>query len=416
MSRRHRPRAGTRYRPSREERSTLKGRRSRSGSAGGRTLPPIPPLLLQLLGGILGLAIVIVALGQLLGGRSPESGPGDEPGEDLAAWYPEVELAARDTAAALGLRENWIVPIAPGSEGGDSVLTVIEFRFPGDLHKEVLNLTLTRAIEALGGSVVRGVERNDARVELEIARRGTLTHRFILQRYSRYERHAGRLALVIDDFGRASQATLEAFAALGIPWSATVIPGSPEAARQARWFSARGVTVLVHMPMEPEAGEEWELGEGALYLDTPRENVADLVDAALAEVPGAVGLNNHMGSAATADTDLMRALMRALGERELFFLDSRTTGASVAGAEAERAGLAWAGRDIFLDPEDELDVIEEQFALALDQARRVGRSIIIGHPRANTLAVLERDVPRARDEGFEFVTVDRLLSRPGRRP
>ena len=43
----------------------------------------------------------------------------------------------------------------------------------------------------------------------------------------------------------------------------------------------------------------------------------------LDSVPGAVGVNNHMGSAATADPRLMRVVARVLARRGLFFVDSR---------------------------------------------------------------------------------------------
>jgi polysaccharide deacetylase 2 family uncharacterized protein YibQ len=291
----------------------------------------------------------------------------------------------------------------------------MEFRVPGDLHLEVLNLELTRAVEMAGGEVVRGIELNDARVELEIARHGRRTHRFVLQRYSGYSRHAGRIGIVIDDFGRASEVILDGFSGLGVPWTATIIPGTPNDAVQAGYFAARGIPILLHMPMEPEAGDGWDLGNGAIYADTPLDEVGDLIGDAIAEVPGAIGVNNHMGSRVTQVPSIMRAVMADLQERGLFFLDSRTSPASIAADEAERAGIPWAARDIFLDPEDQVSVIEEQFRQALNVARWNGSAIMIGHPRANTLQTLQRLIPAARQAGFEFVTIDRLLHRSGRR-
>jgi polysaccharide deacetylase 2 family uncharacterized protein YibQ len=167
--------------------------------------------------------------------------------------------------------------------------------------------------------------------------------------------------------------------------------------------------------MEPEAGDDWELGDGAIYADTPREEVDRLVAEAVGEVPGASGLNNHMGSRATREPAVMRALMNSLKARGLYFLDSRTTGGSVAAGEAERAEIAWAQRDVFLDPEDDRAVIERQFRQALEMAGRNGSVILMGHPRQNTLEVLRELLPRARQAGFEFVTLDRLVNRPGRR-
>lgn len=406
----------SRHRLSREERARLGRRSIREKLRPGSILRgiTISPLAVRIAGGTVGIVLVVFILAQLLGGER-EVAPGtglDDP--DVNAWMEEVEVRAREYALGIGIRDSWITLHPPGSPEGDSLVTVIEFRVPGDIHMEVLNLELTRAVQMAGGAVVRGVEVNNARVELDVAYRGRHTHRFVLQRYSGYRSHVGRIGIVIDDFGRASQEMLSGYAGLGIPWTATVIPGTPNSTRQARYFAARGIPVLLHMPMEPESGEEWDLGEGAIYAETPREDVAALLEAAFNEVPEAIGLNNHMGSRATQESAVMRAVMINLRERGLLFLDSRTTPASVAADEAERAGIPWAERQVFLDPEDEVPVIEEQFRQALEWARRSGSAIMIGHPRENTLQTLRRLVPAARQEGFEFVTVDRLLHRSGR--
>ena len=50
----------------------------------------------------------------------------------------------------------------------------------------------------------------------------------------------------------------------------------------------------------------------------------------LKTVPNATGVNNHEGSRGTADARLMAELMRLLAQRHLFFIDSRTTAATVA--------------------------------------------------------------------------------------
>ena len=60
----------------------------------------------------------------------------------------------------------------------------------------------------------------------------------------------------------------------------------------------------------------------------------------LETVPHAAGVNNHQGSRATADAALMAELMPALRQRGLFFIDSRTTAATVA-HDAEKRGSAF---------------------------------------------------------------------------
>jgi polysaccharide deacetylase 2 family uncharacterized protein YibQ len=365
----------------------------------------------QIAGGALGVAALVFVLGQLLKGGpagGPE-GPAGLPEAEQAAWSARLEPALRTAATGSGLREEWIVPVPADAPEGDSLLTVIEFRVPGDVRLEVLNLALSRAVREQGGEVTRGIERSDTRVELEVAWRSRPTHRLILQRYSRYRRVTGRVAVIIDDWGRADESLLRAFADLPAPWTASVIPGQPRTAENVQGLTARRIPLMIHLPMQPENGEAWDLGTDAVYVDTPAERMTELLTEALRQIPGAHGLNNHMGSQATADSGTMRTFMRELQEHDLFFLDSVTTAASTAAEQADRAGVRWARRDLFIDPEDDPAVIRTQLGLALQRAAERGSVILIGHPRPLTLEALQRWIPQVRDRGLEFVTVDRLL-------
>jgi polysaccharide deacetylase 2 family uncharacterized protein YibQ len=136
--------------------------------------------------------------------------------------------------------------------------------------------------------------------------------------------------------------------------------------------------------------------------------------AALAAVPGAVGVNNHMGSRLSADERSMRAVLGVLAERGLFFLDSRTSPESVGYRMAGKMGVPAAERQVFLDSDLRPQMVREQFLRTLEVARKRGSAVAIGHPHPSTLAMLAAEVPKARAQGYEFVTVSRLLSRPGR--
>ena len=69
------------------------------------------------------------------------------------------------------------------------------------------------------------------------------------------------------------------------------------------------------------------------------EEIKRNVKKAIESLPGAIGANNHRGSAATSDMRVMRAAMEGLKETGLsIFLDSRTAASSVAALEV-RAGL-----------------------------------------------------------------------------
>lgn len=233
-----------------------------------------------------------------------------------------------------------------------------------------------------------------------------------------------RVALVIDDLGQRLTGPAAELLALPVPLTLAVLPGLPHS-REVAAQAARGIDeptaarreLLLHLPMQPLDYPATDPGPGALLVGMdPVEAVARL-DRALAAVPGATGVNNHMGSAATADSLLMSVLMEALAARGLRFLDSLTTPHSVAAQAARRAGVPCARNRLFLDadPADEA-TISARLAELVAVARHAGSAIGIGHPHAATAAVLAREVPRLEAEGVRFVTVSELSTAGGGAP
>lgn len=219
---------------------------------------------------------------------------------------------------------------------------------------------------------------------------------------------AARIALVIDDLGRSHE-EIDRLQALGVPLAYAVLPSEPLSREIAERLRAAGEEVLVHLPMEAVGGGS--PGPDAVLERLSPERIAALTRAAIEQVPGAVGLNNHMGSRVTADEAAMRAILAVVGGKGLFFLDSRTTAETGAFGWAREAGIPAARRDVFLDDDPDAEKVAAEFARLLELARQRGAAIAIGHPRPATFEVLERDVPRARAAGFEFVPVSYLLER-----
>ena len=166
--------------------------------------------------------------------------------------------------------------------------------------------------------------------------------------------------------------------------------------------------------MEPDGYPRIRPGPGVVLRSDSDDKIARTVAEDLDSVPGAVGVNNHMGSAATADPRVMRAIVRVLSERRLFLLDSRTTEATVARRVADEASLPAVSRRVFLDSVEKPDAIERAFRDLVNKARRDGPALAIGHPHPATLALLERELPLLAAGNVELVTVGSLtrVSRP----
>jgi polysaccharide deacetylase 2 family uncharacterized protein YibQ len=164
--------------------------------------------------------------------------------------------------------------------------------------------------------------------------------------------------------------------------------------------------VMLHMPMESLNNEA--LGVGPLLSDMYPQQIQQSLLAALATVPHAVGVNNHMGSKLTQMTLPMQSMMEILAQNNMFFVDSRTTRFSKAKVIAKDFGVTTASRHIFLDHEQETAFLQRQFDRLIYQARRNGKAIGIGHPHAVTLEFLPEALASLPAD-IELITVSQYL-------
>jgi len=215
-----------------------------------------------------------------------------------------------------------------------------------------------------------------------------------------------RLAIIIDDLG---EDVAPADALLKLPYRLTlsILPDQPHSAEIAERAYRRGDQVMLHLPMEFEGNaakpEPVELRVGMNAAEVDR-----LVERMLEAVPHAAGVNNHEGSRATTDPKLMADVMGVLRQRNLFFIDSRTTAATVAYAVARQAGVRAASRNVFLDDVQTREAILRQLDLAARDAAKDGSAIAIGHPHPVTLAVLAESLPQLESRGIRLVFASSL--------
>lgn len=201
-----------------------------------------------------------------------------------------------------------------------------------------------------------------------------------------------RLAIIIDDIG-SDKSAAEMLLKLPYPLTLSVLPAQAHSTEIADEVYRRGDQVMLHLPMEFE-GNKAKAEPVELRVGMSTAQVDDLLAEMLSEVPHAVGVNNHEGSLATTEPQLMAELMADLRQRGLFFIDSRTTAATVAFATAKEVGVPAASRKVFLDDVETRAAILHQLDLAVRDAAENGSAIAIGHPHPATIAALKEDLPR----------------------
>ncbi len=217
------------------------------------------------------------------------------------------------------------------------------------------------------------------------------------------------IALVIDDLGVVPDRSAHA---LGLPNEVTLsfLPYGMVTRPLAQAAAAKGHEIFVHVPMEP-LGDEDPGPEALMTRDSDRSLRAKLdtqLNGLMSLVPVA-GLNNHMGSRATADRRVMNEVMRGAAERGLIYVDSVTTPGSKARASAAAHDVQFIARDIFLDHGQGADYLLAQLDTLEQSARAQGVAVAIAHPHETTLEVLSVWVKGLERKGLRLVPVSEAI-------
>jgi polysaccharide deacetylase 2 family uncharacterized protein YibQ len=217
-----------------------------------------------------------------------------------------------------------------------------------------------------------------------------------------------RIAIIIDDLGYHLANGKRAIALPGAV-SFSFLPGSPRARYLANQAHAAGKDVLLHLPLQASSSDP-AIEPSEINLDMSQARVESEFSEALAAVPHVIGINSHRGSLLTRHPGHMMWLMQEIAKREqLFFIDSYTTHHSVALQIAEESGVEATRRDVFLDPDRSPETVAREFKRMKELARRRGQVVAIGHPYPSTLELLERELPRLVEEGFELVSISEIV-------
>jgi len=223
------------------------------------------------------------------------------------------------------------------------------------------------------------------------------------------------IALIIDDMGNQHRQGLRVIDLPG-PVACAFLPYTAYAGILARQAHTHHKEVMLHLPMQAVEHVHSPHLQGMLTLDMTRQQFLSEFRRAIAAVPHVSGLNNHMGSLLTRHPGSMAWLMQAIDTRgDLFFIDSRTTRATVAEQLATEHGIPTMARKVFLDNVAEVAAVRAQFRQLLDFARRNGTALGIGHPYPATLQVLAEELARLDEHGIQLIPVASLIEMQTRR-
>ncbi|MGZ5495280.1 MAG: divergent polysaccharide deacetylase family protein [Candidatus Aminicenantales bacterium] len=349
--------------------------------------------------------------------EKPTEKPGPaQPPKPIVKPFDEVVAAS---LAAAGVSEDSVLQLKRPKGG-----PLFEVELPGELYESV-GPAVERALKAEGVSVLSkkrtpGEEKTEVLWALRRPAKEDGAISFVLpveppsvvvaeKEPPAKKAPRGQVALIVDDMG-SSLETLDEIIALHRAVTVSVLPFSAHAEDTARIAHENGLEVLLHLPLESVNNHEAMANtEGMILAMMTEPAIVASFEASFDRVPFASGTNNHMGSRFTAERDLMRMILKPIKERGLFFVDSRTTAATVALDEARKMGIPATQRDVFLDADEDRGRIRGRLIELLQKARKKGRAVGICHPFPETLAVLKSSLFLLDSYNLEAVPVSKLV-------
>jgi len=222
-------------------------------------------------------------------------------------------------------------------------------------------------------------------------------------------RAKNKIAIIIDDMGYSLGAIRE-ITDIQKPLTIAILPFSPFARQTAQIAHRNGMEVILHLPLEAINNNNGNNGiEGLIHSAMSQSEVMIAVDDSLDRVPYISGVNNHMGSKITMDKTFMSSILERLKERNLFFIDSRTTTDSVAYEVAQNLGVPSSYRNIFLDNNIDEESIKKNLLTLFKLAQKRGQAVAICHPTPQTLNVLRENLHLLDKYNLEAVHASQIV-------
>ena len=215
--------------------------------------------------------------------------------------------------------------------------------------------------------------------------------------------------MVIDDFGYAYNQTIDDYFSMEKDFTVAIIPGHLYSESIGIIADSLGFETIIHMPMEPYAYDSISEKDFILSELLNASEVEERINLAFLEIPMAVGMNNHQGSKATANLQLMKNVARSLKKRNKFFLDSFTNPESRGFITMRRFGVKTELRQVFLDHIEDTLYIQKQLDSLVQLSHSMDVAIGIGHVKPITLDILKKEIPRLKSDGYNFVPLSKIV-------
>lgn len=323
----------------------------------------------------------------------------------------ELDLVVRNASLKLGVPES--------SLRRSQKDALVRFQIPIDRSKMDLtyaNMIYKGEMELAGAAFVKG---SDSRTKQTISfKHKNLNETYELNLYydtSVYKSKVNpqTITIVVDDFGAIGGSLLDGFFSLDKEICFAIFPNEANSVSTMERASLQGRNTIIHVPMEPIGYPRVNPGKNAILVQHSEDRIDKILSQFISDMPRCIGINNHMGSLATSDVDVMQAVMNTLKKHDKLFLDSRTTNVSVAYQTAQKKHIKAFRNDIFLDsPNISQSTMEAKLNRIIELSGHQQHVIAITHCHSmDKLEYLRTFIQRLKKAGFSLIPLSEIGER-----
>lgn len=218
------------------------------------------------------------------------------------------------------------------------------------------------------------------------------------------------MAVIVDDMGISDKRTKDIIS-IEAPLTSSFLTYGKNLDGLAKSAVLSGHEIMMHTPMEPKV--KADLAPDTLKISMTNDEIKDGFLNMLQKFENihVKGINNHMGSLFTESAPKLDVIMHVLKEKDMYFLDSKTTPHSVGKNIAELENVNYIERDVFLDNQNDYEYILKQLKQAEEIAEKQGYAVAICHPKSETYKALKDWVKTLGSKNIELVHLSDLIKK-----
>ncbi len=213
-----------------------------------------------------------------------------------------------------------------------------------------------------------------------------------------------RVVIIIDDVG-VDMVNFTELMNIPYPLNISVLPNQRFSKICAEIAEQKGHDVMLHQPMQPQNGRDNYMGPDGIRIDMKPARIKQILESNLKSLTHIKAVNNHMGSLATKHPEVMKPVMEILKKHRLIFVDSVTTGSSIAYNIAKENGVTALKRDLFIDAEPGYKYAKRQLLRIPKVLKKKKIGVVIAHSRLTTIKALNDILPKLEKRGIKFIHI-----------